>query len=98
MKLNYLDLSTSHIKEENSNHVLETQSTIFNDIGLFGYPYDSGSFISVGEIEETDIVHLFTTGFDDVAKILRYCVDNQISLIRFDRDAEIMNEFKSYEW
>lgn len=83
----YLDISTAHL----------TQGTFgkLNSMDIpYTYNYDEGAFISVPDKEEVSII----TMPDDLRILLQYAWDNDIDLIRMDRDAEVCDDLPVYEW
>lgn len=98
----YLDLSTSHVNPENAEEILNKKGSIFSaeyDVNLYGYPYDAGTFISVGELDEEGLDLLEHEGhYKEIVKILRYCKKFDCYLIRFDADAPVSKLFEEFEW
>ena len=83
----YLDISTAHL----------TQGTFggLNSMHLpYAYNYDEGVFITVPSKDEVDSVNIP----DDLRILLQYAWDNDIDLIRMDRDAEVCDDLPVYEW
>lgn len=101
--LKYLDLSTGHISEDNANLILETEGNIlgefgsYSDISIYGYPYEYGTFLRLGEITDDELVGI-ERYFPEFGKIITYCVNNEINMICFDKDAEVVNDFETFEW
>ena len=96
---NYLDISTGHIKPENVDKILNKQGELPTETFLYGYPYDYGTFITIGSIENVDtLINDYNNGFDDIINIVRFCNRHNISLIRFDADAEKLEDFQTYDW
>ena len=86
MVAKYLDLCTSHLCEETINK-LNSETTPFS------YPYEEGVFISVPESE--DLVGKIPS---DLKRLLGYCWENNIQLVRLDRDSEEIEDLPTYDW
>jgi hypothetical protein len=83
----YLDISTAHL----------TQGTFgkLNSMHLpYAYNYDEGVFITVPSKNEIGTIIMP----DDLRIVLQYAWDNDIDLIRMDRDAEVCDDLPVYEW
>ena len=83
----YLDISTAHL----------TQGTFgkLNSMHLpYAYNYDEGVFITVPSKNVIGTIIMP----DDLRIVLQYAWDNDIDLIRMDRDAEVCDDLPVYEW
>lgn len=79
----YLDVSTSHVKQET-----------MNPVGLNPYfiaEYEYGAFFYVPADIDEDIP-------EDLAAVLQFALDNDCELVRFDCGGETFEELKTYDW
>lgn len=85
----YLDISTSHLKEETLNNLSENKMP-------YSYDYKEGVFISVPDksILGNEIYNLSS----DLVALLEYAWKNDVLLIRLDTDGEVMDDLPIYEW
>lgn len=84
----YLDISTSHLKEETLNSLSENKMP-------YSYDYKEGVFISVPDknVIREEVCDLPS----DLLILLNYAWENGISLIRLDADGEVMKNLPVYE-
>lgn len=102
----YLDISTGHVKDENRILFLETNIHEYigdnlSELSWFGFPYDTGTFISVctEDCSKDEVIEqLKAEGMEEIADILVYCLENDIKVIRFDANGEEMDDFPIFEW
>lgn len=83
----YLDVCTSHLTKDTIDK-LEME----NIIGVHSYDYPEGIFIVVPDPfdeEETPM---------DLVGVFGYARQNEISIIRLDRDGEEIDELPVYDW
>lgn len=85
----YLDINTCHLKENTING-LDSESFPIS------YQYKEGVFIKIPE--KTFYEELNVDEPRDLINLLNYAWKNGISLIRLDRDADIMEELPVYDW
>lgn len=83
----YLDVCTSHLTQATiDNLVME------NIMGVHSYDYPEGMFIVVPDpFEVGDIPK-------DLVGVFGYARQNDISLIRLDRDGEEIDDLPTYDW
>lgn len=90
MKINerkYLDISTAHLRQNTFNNLSDINPP-------YTYKYDEGVFISVPIKSEMDNVDMPR----DLRILLQYAWDNNIELIRMDRDANFDDDLPVYNW
>lgn len=90
MKLQYLDLSTSHLTQTT---VQELDSGTFSGITVANYEY--GVFVSVpgasGDIDEL-------TAPEDLKRVLRFAREAGCDVVRFDADGDTEAELPRFDW
>lgn len=85
----YLDISTSHLKEETLNSLSENKMP-------YSYDYKEGIFISV---PDKDIIGKEIRNLpSDLVVLLEYAWENDVLLIRLDTDGEVVDDLPVYEW
>lgn len=85
----YLDISTSHLKEETLNSLSENKMS-------YSYDYKEGIFISV---PDKDIIGKEIRNLpSDLVVLLEYAWENDVLLIRLDTDGEVVDDLPVYEW
>ena len=85
----YLDINTSHLKEETLNSLSENKMP-------YSYDYKEGIFISVPDkdIIGEEVYELPS----DLVTLLEYAWKNDVLLIRLDADGEVVDDLPVYEW
>lgn len=85
----YLDISTSHLKEETLNSLSENKMP-------YSYDYKEGIFISV---PDKDIIGKEIRNLpSDLVVLLEYAWENDVLLIRLDTDGEVVDDLPVYKW
>ena len=82
----YLDICTSHLTQETVDDL-----AIGNIIGVFVNDYEEGIVISVPDDTNIEVPK-------DLDTLFEYARQNDITLIRLDRDGEESEELPIYEW
>lgn len=85
----YLDINTSHLKEETLNSLSENKIP-------YSYHYPEGVFIVVPM--KIEIEGLKGIVPNDLLILLNYAWRNGAKMIRLDADAEVDSELPVYEW
>ena len=83
----YLDISTAHLMQETLNRLNAINPP-------YTYKYNEGAFVSVPDKTEVSIISMP----EDLRILLEYVWDNDIELIRMDRDAEVSEDLPVYDW
>lgn len=83
----YLDISTCHLSKE-------TLDGLQPDKWPYSYPYDEGVFITVCDDDDNFMDNLPK----DLQILIKYAWNNQIHMIRLDRDAVEIKELPRYDW
>lgn len=83
----YLDISTAHLMQETLNRLNAINPP-------YTYKYNEGAFISVPDKTEVSIISMP----EDLRILLQYAWDNNIEMIRMDRDAEVIENLPVYDW
>jgi len=89
--LTYWDVSTAHITRQDSRILAEYSQG--NEAGLIVHRYEEGFFIPVLEERLTD-----ARLSQDFIRLYRMAQENGISMLRLDRDAEIVEGLPVHEW
>lgn len=84
----YLDVCTSHLKQETVDDLIQGNIT-----EVHVYDYEEGLFIVV-----PDRFDLYEAIPKDLDTLISYAEQNEISLIRLDRDGEEIDDLPTYDW
>ena len=86
----YLDTCTNHLTSETVDALVEG-----NIPYTTAYPYEEGLFIIIPDIEdEPDDIERP----EDLESLFYYARIRGCSIVRLDRDAEELDDLRTYEW
>ncbi|SFU37286.1 DUF5983 family protein [Butyrivibrio sp. INlla21] len=81
----YMDVCTSHLTQDTVDNLV-----IGNIPSVHAYDYEEGMFVVIPDEEH----HLP----NDLDEVFKYAKQNDITLIRFDRDGEEIDDLPTYDW
>jgi hypothetical protein len=102
-KLHYVDFSTGHMTQRDSELLIQAASARGDSrvvLGCTVAEYDEGFFISVSRDFQDEVVKYFEKlGMSEAfCALYRLCSQQGAQVMRFDRDGEIVKDLPHFDW
>lgn len=86
----YLDLSTAHLPEEESERILAAPVRVI--------AHEYGWWVNVPGLGDYDDYDVAGEGFEGLDTVLRYARYHDCTWVNFDRDGDVDPNLLTYEW